>query len=472
MTATSWQALADDVRRDPDSFLEERARRRLRYFTARMFPGYQTSPHILQLIDALEWAVSTPDARLLVTMPPRHSKSLHVSENLPAWFLGRFPDKRIIGASHTQELANTFSRRVRNKFDDPRWPFPGVRIAGDKAAVKAWDIDGTRGGYIAVGVGGSPTGHGGDGIVIDDPIKSAADADSETVRAALWEWYTGTLRTRLEPGGWIILTATRWHEDDPTGRLLKEAEHGGEQWRHLYLPAIDDETGEALWPGRWPLESLQRIKTAVGSRVWEAQYQGRPTPPEGGMFKPHWWQRYTELPPMVAAVLTLDSAFKTGVGNDWSVFALWGRDAHGGSYLVNVWRKKLEYPDLMKQAHAAHTWSKERLPGITIPLVIEDKASGQSAIQTLKKPYPTMTGILPALPVIPFPVKATESKEARAEGITPLVEGGRVFIPERAPWLDDWLTEHSKFPTGAHDDQVDTTVMGVRRTQRSKGGLV
>jgi len=218
---------------------------------------------------------------------------------------------------------------------------------------------------------------------------------------------------------------------------------------------------------------LDRIRAAVGSRVWEAQYQGRPSPADGGMFKPHWWQRYATLPPVTAAVLVLDSAFKTGVANDYSVFALWAADGHGNSYLVNVWRAKLEYPELMKQAHIAHRWAKQRLPGIHVPVVIEDKASGQSAIQTLKKPYPTMTdGILPALPVIPHPVKATESKEARAEGVTPIVEGGRAWIPERAPWLEEWLTEHMKFPNGAHDDQVDTTVMGIVRTQRSKGGLI
>ena len=180
--------------------------------------------HILTLIDALEWAANTPDARLIVTMPPRHSKSLHVSENFPAWFLGRNPDKRVIAASHTQELANTFSRRVRNKIASERYPFPGVTIAGDKAAVKAWDIDGHLGGYYAVGVGGSPTGHGGDVIVIDDPIKNQADAESETIREALWEWYTGTIRTRLEPEGAIVLTNTRWHDDDLAGRLLREQE--------------------------------------------------------------------------------------------------------------------------------------------------------------------------------------------------------------------------------------------------------
>jgi predicted phage terminase large subunit-like protein len=456
-TADEWRQLA--------------ARSSLRAFTARMFPGYQTSAHILALVDALEWAEQTPGARLIVDMPPRHSKSVHVSENLPAWFLGRNPDKRVIAASHTASLAYTFSRRVRNKIASDRYPFPGISVAGDKAAVQAWDIQGHQGGYLSVGVGGAPTGQGADLIVIDDPIKSAADAESETTRESIWEWYTGTLRTRLEPGGSIVLTATRWHEDDLTGRLLQAAEEGGEPWRHIHMAAIDDD-GNALWPERWPVDALEKIKSAVGSRVWQAQYQGSPTPADGGLFKDWWWQRYTSLPKLVSLELCLDSAFKDGVANDYSVFALWGSDGRGSSYLVNVWRAKLQYPDLMRMAHTAHAWSRAQFPGIHISLVIEDKASGQSAIQTLKKPYPTVDGpTLPALPVVAFPVKASESKTARAEGITPIVEGGRAFIPQAAPWLADWLEEHQKFPNGKNDDQVDTSVIGLNRTQRARGGL-
>lgn len=459
------------MRYTADEWRQMAARSSLRSFTARMFPGYQAAAHILQLVEALEWAARTPGARLIVDMPPRHSKSLHVSENLPAWFLGRHPDKRVIAASHTAQLAYTFSRRVRNKIADPRWPFPGVRIAGDKAAVQAWDIEGRQGGYYAVGVGGSPTGSGADLIVIDDPIRSAADADSPTMRDALWEWYQGTMRTRLEPDGAIVLTATRWHEDDLTGRLLAEQGRGGEQWRHLHLPALDDD-GNALWPERWPVPSLEQIRAAVGSRVWEAQYQGDPTPADGGTFKPWWWQRYRTLPELRTLALCLDSAFKDGVGNDWSVFALWGADGAGNSYLVNVWRERLQYPDLIRLAHTAYAWTRTHFPSVHVAVVIEDKASGQSAIQTLRQPYHPSAGVtLPALPVIPFPVKATESKLARAEGVTPIVEGGRAHVPEAAPWLDAWLDEHVKFPNGAHDDQVDTTVMGLTRTQAPRGGI-
>lgn len=465
-----WRDLASDVSSGPDSFIDERDRRRLVHFARRMFPGYETSAHILELVAALEWAVNTPNARLIIDMPPRHSKSLHVSENLPAWYLGNNPDKRIIAASHTAALAYTFSRRVRNKIMDERYPFPNVTIAADKGAVQAWDIEGHRGGYFAVGVGGSPTGSGGDGIVVDDPIRSAADADSETMREALWEWYTGTLRTRLEPGGWIVITATRWHDDDLTGRLLAAQATGGEQWRHIHMPAVNDR-GEALWPERWPLDLLSQIKAAVGSRVWSAQYQGDPIPAQGGMFKRSWWQRYDRLPDLTKVELLMDSAFKEGVENDYSVVACWGYDGHGSSYLIRVWRERVAFPELLKLAHTAHEWAKREFPNHRVPLVIEDKASGQSAIQTLKRPLPQMQGApLPALPVVAYPVKSTENKIARAEGVTPVVEGGRAFIPTHATWdLDEWIKEHERFPLSVHDDMVDTTSMALTRFHAVKG---
>ena len=438
-----------------DEWGQMAARGSLKHFTARMFPTYTTAPHILTLIDALELAVSTSGARLIVTMPPRHSKSLHVSENLPAWYLGRFPDKRVIAASHTASLAYTFSRRVRNKIADPRYPFPSVQIAGDKAAVQAWDIEGHLGGYYAVGVGGSPVGGGGDLIVIDDPIRSAADADSEATRETLWEWYQGTIRTRLEPGGSIVLTATRWHDDDLTGRLLAAQATGGETWRHIHMPAIDD-AGDVLWPERWPVESMTAIKAAVGSRVWQSQYQGDPVATEGGTFKREWWQRYRELPEDITRVeVTADSAFKTGVGNDFSVFAAWAADTRGNAYLVNVWRKRVEFPELIALGKTAWQWTSAQFPGIGVSLVPEDKASGQSAIQVWRREN--------NIPVVPYSVAASESKISRAEAITPYVEGGRVFIPEHAPWLSDWIDEHDRFPFGAHDDQVDTTSMAISR---------
>jgi predicted phage terminase large subunit-like protein len=168
----------------------------------------------------------------------------------------------------------------------------------------------------------------------------------------------------------------------------------------------------------------------------------------------------------------MDSAFKEGVENDFSVIACWGNDGLGNSYLVRVWRERVAFPELLKMAHGAHEWARNEFPGLRIPLVIEDKASGQSAIQTLKRPLPQMNGQpLPALPVIIFPIPGTQSKVARAEGVTPIVEGGRAFLPKHAPWLGEWVKEHERFPLGAHDDQVDTTSMALSRFTVTRSGI-
>lgn len=448
-TEDEWRAMA--------------ARKGLRHFSRRMVPGYTWGPHLGVLVPKLEEAVRSAGARVILTMPPRHSKSLHVSENLPAWYLGNFPDNRIILACHTQELASTFSRRIRNKLNHPLWPFEGVAVADDKASVKAWDIGGHQGGLYAVGVGGSPTGHGANLIIIDDPIKNAQAADSQTFRDELWEWYTGTIRTRLEPGGVIIVTATRWHEDDLTGRLILEQSKGGEVWEEVHMPAVSDE-GQPLWPERWPVEELAKVKQGTSERVWAAQYQGKPVLGSGGLLARGYWKRYKELPKLAKAEILVDSAFKTGVHNDFTVFALWARGVDGDAYLVWRWREKVEFPALIRLGHKVHQRAEEMLPGMKIPLVVEDKASGQSAIQTWRQPLPLADGThLPKLPVIAYPVPANLSKISRAEGVSGYVEGGKAHIPAEAPWLEEWLAEHERFPLGAHDDQVDTSVMGLER---------
>lgn len=429
---------------DPAIDVNVRDRQSLAAYAHRMFPGYETSSHILTLIDALTRTVNTPGARLIVTMPPRMSKSLHVSEHLPAWYLGNHPNERIISASHTAALAYTFSRRVRNKLMDARSPFPAIRVADDKGAVQAWDIQGHAGGYAAVGVGGSPTGIGGNGIILDDPFRSAADASSLTIREGVWEWYRETMRTRLEPGGWMILTATRWHEDDLTGRLLIEMEHGGEHWEHLHMSAIND-TGGPLWPERWPLAELHKIHASVGGRAWEAQYQGRPAPLTGGILKRHWFNQY-DVRPMTATgtIQSWDTAFKDASTNDYSVCSTW---AYGptGAYLLDVYRERLEFPDLERMVLQQFTrWTPSAV-------LIEDKASGQSLIQSCRART--------RIPVIAVPVR--RDKVARVNEVAPWIEAGRVFLPTIATWLDETIHELIAFPFAPHDDIVDSVTQAL-----------
>jgi predicted phage terminase large subunit-like protein len=456
------------------------ARDDLAVFCRRMFPDYRRAPHIDALIDALVWAVSTPDARLIVTLPPRHSKSLHVSEHLPAWFLGRYPDRRVIGAAHTQRLANRFSRRVRNKIGHPDWPFPGVRIAADSSAVAAWDLDGRLGGYYAVGIGGSPAGVGAHLLVIDDPIRNAAMAESALARESLWEWYREDVRPRLEPGGSIVVTATRWHHDDLTGRLLAAQESGGERWRHLHLPALDPD-GAALWPERWPAAALVAIRDAIGTRAFESLYQGRPSVAAGNHFKRHWWRYWHRpgqpLPPVPAlgpggtptmspvaplppafdeSLQSWDMTFRQTTSGSFVVGQVWGRTG-ANRYLLDQYRARIDFPDtcLAVEAMAA------KHPTITTKLV-ENKANGPAVVSALRHRVPGLVEVEPL-----------GGKEARAIAATGIAEAGNVYLPHPhlAPWVDAFVEELSAFPAGATDDQVDAYSQAMARFEAGGGAF-
>lgn len=445
--------------RTEDEWDEMASRKSLRSFMKRMFPGYQTSHHIDRLLVALEKAIATPNYRLIVSVPPRHSKSVHVSENLPAFYLGNYPDKRIITASHTADLAFTFSRRVRNKIMDPRWPFPYVTVAGDKSAVKAWDIAGHLGGYMAVGVGGSPAGHGGNLIIIDDPIGSQADAESETSREALWEWYQGTIRDRLEPGGSMIITATRWHSDDLTGHLLQEMRTGGEIWNHLHMPALrvlPDRTEEALWPERWPVDSLKQIKKAVGSRIFEARFQGNPSPMEGGLLQRDWWNFYSGKPKDVPGIKNFiqswDMSFRDTKAGSYVVGQVWGT-VGADRYLLDQIRFRGDFPQTLQMFRAFCTkWPQCRLK------LVENKANGPAIVASLRH---EVNGIVEVNPI--------GGKLARASAIAPIVESGNVYLPDPKtnPWVHDFIEECASFPHGSNDDQVDAMSQALARLDGS-----
>jgi predicted phage terminase large subunit-like protein len=448
----------------------EQARRHLAAFARRMFPGYEQPPHLAQLIGALEAAATTPGARLIVIMPPRFGKSLTASELFPAWVLGRFPDRRIIAASHTGSLAFTFSRRARNLLDHPRWPWPGVTTAGDRAAVAAWDIADHRGGYVAAGVGGSITGHGADLLLVDDPVKDAASADSATIRESVWEWFTETARTRLEPGGGIVVIGTRWHAADLIGRLL--AAPVGDQWTVLHFPAITA-TGDPLWPERWPLADLLATRATIGSRAWQALYLGVPQPAEGGLFRRSWWRFWhppeRPVPPVIVRgaggeVLTCpvvplpssfdeqlqswDLSFKRTEDGSFVVGQVWGR-VRAEAYLLDQYRARTDFVGTLIAIRALAA----RWPFAAAKLV-EDAANGPAVISAL-------AGEIPGIIAVP----PSGSKESRAAAVTPFVESGSVLLPHPviAPWVQALIDEAAAFPTGAHDDQVDALSQALAR---------
>jgi predicted phage terminase large subunit-like protein len=363
--------------------------------------------------------------------------------------LGQHPDRSIIASSYGSELAVDFGRRVRGFVSDPlhRAIFPQCVVADDNDAAHRFGLM-MGGTYFAVGAGGPLTGRGADLLLIDDPIKSREEAYSAATRRSLQSWYESVAYTRLQPGGAIVLIQTRWHEDDLAGWLLRE--HASEGWRVLSLPAVAERDegwraeGEALWPARFPIETLDRIREAIGSIAWASLYQQRPTAEEGAIFKRDWFRAFREPPECKRLIFSLDTAFKTGQSSDYSVIAVIG-ETTTGYFLLHLSRGRWEFPELKRQAVAlADLWSPHYV-------LIEDAASGQSLIQSLKAET--------RLPILP--VKPLGDKVARASAVSPLAESGRVYLPESASWLSDFIDEACSFPAAPHDDQVDAVTQGL-----------
>lgn len=410
-------------------------------------------PRHIALLNRKLVAVARGDIkRLMVFLPPRHGKSMIISQYFPAWYLGVFPERRFMLTSYGDDFSAGWGRKSRDVLQEHGHLY-GVKISDSSSSAKEWNIHGHTGGLIAAGVGGQLTGHGSHVLSIDDPFKSREEAESITVRERVWDWYTQTAYPRLEPDGAVILVMQRWHGDDLAGRLLAAQSHA-DHWDVVNLPAIAEEQdeigrmpGDPLWPERFSLTDLERIRAAMGGYAWSSQYQQRPSPAKGATFRREWMERrYRELPLLSTVIQTVDSAFKTGVSNDYSVIATWGTDGKN-YYLLDVWCERVEFPDLISAIKAQATHHRPNV------IVIEDAASGQSAVQTLKRDT--------NLPIVGQ--KFQGSKQSRADSISPLFESGKVYLPESAPWLSDWIEEHIQFPKAPHDDRVDTTSMALLR---------
>jgi len=423
---------------------------------------FELAPLHRHLIATLEGVESGKYDRVMVFMPPRHGKSLLSPEMMPAWYLGRHPDRSIIAVSYSAELATDFGRRVRNMMIDPiyRTIFPRALVSPDSSAAYRFNLM-TGGAYYAVGAGGPLTGRGAELLIIDDPLKSRAEADSDAFRKQLHAWYESVAYTPLQPGGAIVLIQTRWHEDDLAGWLLRE--HVQENWQVVSLPAIaeaDDPLGRRegapLWPSHFSLERLGRTRQAIGGAEWASQYQQRPAAAEGAIFKRQWWQYWSDatLPPhFEQLVVSLDTAFKATNSSDYSV-ALVVATARTGYYVLDIWRERAEFPALKRAIEMLVTkWDPDRV-------LIEDKASGQSLIQELKS--------ISRAPI--FPIKVDSDKVSRANAATPMVEAGKVFLPRSASWLIEFVDELSGFPHHLHDDQVDSLTQALNFLRRGRGG--
>ncbi len=432
---------------------EALARRSMLDFCAWTDPTYNpTLPHAKIICEYLDALVRREIENLAIFMPPQTGKSYHFSQRFPAYALGMTGGKALVATvSYTIDVARKNSRAARSIVADERYPFGDVELAGGAAAVDEWYVV-AGGGVKAAGVGGSLTGFGANIIAIDDPFKGRAEADSPTIRDTTWSWYQEVVSTRRRAGAQKLLAMTRWHEDDTAGRIL--ASGASKSWTVLNLRAFaeeDDplhrEIGELLWPGG--PRPLSVADGEISSRGFAALYQQRPAPETGDLFKRGWFaQRYGELPWPIAkhgrGVIYLDGAWKTGLGNDRSALAAWVTDGRN-YYIVDAWAGRLEYPDLKAKAMAF--WERHRHIANTMRFCVEDAASGIPIVQELRR----STNI----PIIG--VKVDSSKFTRAEAVTPEFESGKVFLPEGAPWIDEWVEEHVAFPTAKHDDFVDTS---------------
>lgn len=419
--------------------------------------------------------------RLMISMPPRSGKSELVSRKFPAYAFGVDPDLQIIATSYGADMAQRFNRDVQRVIDNDLYKavFPDTSLNAGKSnnskgayirTSELFEIVGHTGSYRSCGVGGGITGMGADILIIDDPVKDRKSANSATVRQNIYEWYTSTAYTRLSPGGGVIVMCTRWHVDDLLGLLLKEEQNGGDKWKVINYPAIAEhdephrKAGEALHPERYPIESLLKIKGAVGSADWASLYQGRPTVLGGNIIKSGWFKRYKQLPELKYRLVDADTALKTKEANDFSVFGCGGLGKEGNLYITDWRRGKWEAPDLKR--NAIDFWIKQLAMknGVCRDFCVEDKASGTGLIQEIKRGTP------------PIPIRGIErdtDKLTRLQDVLGYIEAGRVYIPENAPWVSDFIAECEAFRGDmkhAHDDQVDvlvdliTLTLGVPKT--------
>ena len=498
----------------------EAAREHFLDFVGASWPDFIAGAHHTIMAEAFERIAAGTLKRLIINMPPRHTKSELASWLLPAWFLGKFPKKKIIQASNTEALAAGFGRKVRNLISGggietdpdeigvmPSIPFseifPGVRLAKDSQAAAGWHTN--RGGeYFAIGVNGKVTGKGGDIVIIDDPHSEQEARQAETTPEIfdnVYEWYTSGPRQRLQPGGAIIIVMTRWSKRDLTGQVLKkqlarEEGEAGDRWEVINFPAILDEHTEnerSLWPGYWSLPELRATRNDLQVAKWKAQYQQEPTSEEGAIIKRESWRRWGyDRDPMVSdcpgpqhatawrnleppacdfIMLSIDTAMKKTERADYSAFTTWGvfkaEDKVTGKevnnlILLSAWKDRLEFPQLKQKTKQFYN---EDMPDT---ILIEDKGSGTSLLQELRAMD---------IPVENFSFGRggakgrgiSNDKVARANMITDIFASGYVWAPERR-FADECIEECAEFPYGDHDDYLDTVVQALLRFR--SGGFI
>lgn len=457
-----YRAVDEPAALSAEAILAQRelGRRRLLPFILNFEPQYQAGwvhKDICARLEKFEQdVVARRSPRLLLSMPPRHGKSMIASQYLPAWFLGRNPKMEVIATSYSSSLATRFSRSVRALFRDPDFDFifPESKIDPYSQGLEHWNLE-VGGGYACAGVGGGITGKGAHMLIIDDPVKSAEDAESENYLDVLWDWFTSVAYTRLAPGGGIICIQTRWVQDDLAGRLERLSEEGaGDLYENVKYPAIalHDEQfrkeGQALHPDRYPLEALVQIRQAVGPRVWRALYQQAPTHDVGSYFKREWLRFYEQAPQLQD--MTVYTAWDLAIGqrqhNDWTVGMAIGLCRQGNIWVLDMVRGRWNSMDIVEEIINLYVAHKPVLNLIERGQI--DMAIGPylEKRRMERKEY--------GLAIKSLPV-GRRDKAARARGIQGRFQQGKVYIPKAKPWTDVLVNELMSFPNGRNDDCVD-----------------
>jgi len=443
----------------------ELSQQRFIKFVEKVWPSFISGAHHKRMAEAFERVANGQCKRLIINMPPRHTKSEFASYLLPAWFLGRFPGKKVIQTSHTAELAVGFGRKVRNLVDTEQYKdiFPDLNLSSDSKAAGRWNT--SKGGdYFAIGVGGAVTGKGADLLIIDDPHseqEAAMAAVNPEVYDKVYEWYTSGPRQRLQPGGAIVIVMTRWAQRDLTGQVLKaDAQRGGEGWEVIEFPAILP-SGNPLWPQFWSLAELAALKEELPNSKWQAQYQQNPVGNESAIVKRDWWRWWEEdAPPECEFILqSWDTAFEKTQRADYSAGTTWGvfthhKDNTKNIILLNTYKKRVEFPDLKRDVLREYN---EYEPDT---IIVEKKASGAPLIYDLRQM---------GIPVQDYTPSKGQDKIARLNSVSDIIASGRVWVP-RTRWAEELVDEIAAFPSGEHDDLVDATTLALMRFR--SGGFI
>ena len=445
---------------------KDKARNEFMEFVAKVWPDFIGGRHHAKMAKAFERVANGECKRLIINMPPHHTKSEFASYLLPAWFLGKYPNKKVIQCSNTAELAVGFGRKVRNLVDSEAYKelFPNLELRADSKAAGRWNTS-KNGDYFAIGVGGTVTGKGADILIIDDPHseqEAALAASNPDVFDKVYEWYTSGPRQRLQPGGSIVIVMTRWAQRDLTGQVMKAAAaRGGEQWDVIEFPAILP-SGKPLWPEFWTLGELTALREELPNSKWQAQYQQNPVGNESAIVKRDWWQWWDkEEPPRCEYILqTWDTAFEKNNRADYSAGTTWGifknEEDNNTSHIIllNTYKKRVEWVELKRDVLVEYN---EYEPD---GLLVEKKASGAPLIYELRAM---------GIPVQEYTPSKGQDKISRLNSVSDIIASGKVWVP-RTRWAEELVDEIAAFPSGEHDDLVDATTLALMRFRQ--GGFL